>query len=178
MARTMHAIRGPSLAAGLWRNCPKDGPHDVGQFDPSPRMDCRRTPAPVRAPGAQGLCGRRECGVAFSLLRAPALRPAGQLRCSRRSCGAVVTFSWPRKRKRLARPEASEKRQGCCATKARKENGTATEVAPTKTWGEKRFGCLVPMERKARDHWMKPASTRHQNPIKPINHSVVSFSSE
>ncbi len=36
--------RAPSIAARLRRNCPKDGPHDVGQFDVSPWMDCRRTP--------------------------------------------------------------------------------------------------------------------------------------
>ena len=44
LARTMRAIRAPSIAARLRRNRPKDGPHDVGQFDARPRMDCRRTP--------------------------------------------------------------------------------------------------------------------------------------
>ena len=46
-------------------------------FGDSPSMDCRRTPQQYRAPGAQGLCARRDRGVAFSLL----------------------TFSWPLKRK-------------------------------------------------------------------------------
>jgi hypothetical protein len=44
LARRMRAIGVPSIAARLRRNCPKDGPHDVGQFDASPGMDCQRTP--------------------------------------------------------------------------------------------------------------------------------------
>ncbi len=103
LARTTRARKAASIAARLRRTSPQGGPHDGGQFDASPWMDCQRTPQLPRVPGAQGLCARRECGVAFSLLRAPALRPAGQLRCSRRSCGVVVPFSWPRKRKTLAR---------------------------------------------------------------------------
>jgi hypothetical protein len=67
LARRMRAIGVPSIAARLRRKSPKDGPHDVGQFDASPRMDCQRTPELPCGPGAQGLCVGRECGVAFSL---------------------------------------------------------------------------------------------------------------
>jgi hypothetical protein len=81
LARTTRAQWAPSIAARLRRECPKDGPHDVGQFDASPGMDCRRTPERPRAPGAQGLCARRDRGVAFLL----------------------VTSLWPRKEKPLAR---------------------------------------------------------------------------
>ena len=43
-ARTTRAIWVPSLATGLRRECPKDGPHDVGQLAASPWMDCQQTP--------------------------------------------------------------------------------------------------------------------------------------
>ncbi len=62
LARTMRASRGPSIAARLRRNCPKDGPQEVGQFDASPGADCRRTPEQAREPEAQGPCVGREWG--------------------------------------------------------------------------------------------------------------------
>ena len=67
LPRTMRAHRVPSIAASVRRRSPQDGPHDVGQFDASPWMDCQRTPQHARAPGAQGLCARRECGGGLSL---------------------------------------------------------------------------------------------------------------
>ena len=95
----MRAIRVPSLAAGLWRNCPKDGPQEVGQFDASPWMDCRRTPEQAREPGAQGLCVRRECWVAFLLVTflTPGFLPSA-LRASF-AVRAAPAAQWPLKEK-------------------------------------------------------------------------------
>ena len=67
-ARTMRAERGPSLAARLHRNCPQDGPHDVGQFAASTGRCCQRTPQQTRVPEAHGLCAGRQRGVVFSLV--------------------------------------------------------------------------------------------------------------
>ena len=44
LARTTRAIWVPSLAAGLRRKSPKDGPHDVGQLAASTWMYCQTTP--------------------------------------------------------------------------------------------------------------------------------------
>ncbi len=84
---------------------------DASQFGVSPRMDCRQTPESLRELGGQEP-GERRFGVAFSL----------------------VTLLLATQEKVTRSPEASEKRQGCRATKERNEMSIAAEAAPTKAW--------------------------------------------